>query len=98
MGKTRAEIQKDYRERKQLKFGREYLDKENNRVKQYFVPAAELTKSQLQLYMPYYIYKVDTLIIINLNLIQKKHSNNKKEQNVKNMQPLKNLVKSMVDL
>ena len=49
MGKTRAEIQKDYRERKKLKFGREYLDKENNRVKQYFVPAAEFTKSQLKI-------------------------------------------------
>ena len=49
MGETRTEIQKDYRARKKLKFGRKYLDKEYNRVKQYYVPAAELTKSQLKI-------------------------------------------------
>jgi len=44
MGKTQAEIQKAYRERKKLKEGSKYLEKESQRVKAYYVPTANLKR------------------------------------------------------
>jgi hypothetical protein len=43
MGKSRAEIQKNYRERKKQAEGKAYLKKESTRVLKYYVPSAELT-------------------------------------------------------
>ncbi|MES9883292.1 MAG: hypothetical protein ABW185_20700 [Sedimenticola sp.] len=48
MGKSRAEIQKAYRERKKASEGRNYLRKETNRVKKYYVPTVELPKKTLK--------------------------------------------------
>ena len=48
MGKSRAEIQRDYRERKKLKEGRQYLDRESERVKKYYKPSAELSRRDLR--------------------------------------------------
>ena len=47
MGKTRAEIQKDYRERKK-KNDPNYLKKESKRQSGYRIPASELSKSALK--------------------------------------------------
>ena len=38
MGKTRAEIQKAYRERKKLEIGEEYRKNETERVQRYKIP------------------------------------------------------------
>ena len=45
---SRAEIQKEYRRRKKLKDGEAYMEKERLRVKQYYIPAEELSESQLK--------------------------------------------------
>ena len=44
MGKPRAEIQKEYRERKKEKEGLDYLERERNRVKKYYVPINERSR------------------------------------------------------
>ena len=46
MGKTPAEIQRAYRERKKLKEGSTYLEKESKRVLGYYKPIAEVTKKE----------------------------------------------------
>lgn len=48
MGKTRAEIQRAYRERKKQELGEEYLSKEKERVKRYKVPTDLLSARQLE--------------------------------------------------
>ena len=48
MAKTRAEIQKAYRERRKRKEGEKYLKKECDRVMKYCTPARELGKSELK--------------------------------------------------
>lgn len=47
MAKSRAEIQKAYRERKKAREGQTYKDKETARVKKYYKPTVSLTKTQL---------------------------------------------------
>lgn len=47
MGKTRAEIQKAYRERKKAKEGQVYLNKETERVKRYYKPTKEIGPNRL---------------------------------------------------
>ena len=44
MGTMQAEIQKAYRERKKLKEGSKYLEKETQSVKAYYVPTAKLKR------------------------------------------------------
>lgn len=44
MGKTRAEIQRAYRERKKLKEGDEYRKNESIRVMKYYIPSQELNR------------------------------------------------------
>lgn len=44
MGKTRAEIQKAYRERLKQKNNEEYLEKERQRRRKNYVPSENLTK------------------------------------------------------
>ncbi|XP_060565544.1 uncharacterized protein LOC132724624 [Ruditapes philippinarum] len=46
MGKTRAEIQREYRERKKAKLGEEFMKKERERVRNYYVPASELSNKK----------------------------------------------------
>ena len=46
MGKSRAEIQREYRERKKKKEGILFLQKERDRVRKYYIPSKELTKSE----------------------------------------------------
>ena len=46
MGKTQAEIQKAYRERKKLKEGVEYLDRETKRVMKYYTPVSDVSKKK----------------------------------------------------
>ena len=46
MGKTRAEIQKEYRERQKAKNKEEYLKKERDRRKKNYVPSGELTDKE----------------------------------------------------
>lgn len=46
MAKTKAEIQRDYRERKKLCEGGNYLAKESERVKGYYVPIETQTKKK----------------------------------------------------
>ena len=41
MAKSKAEIQKAYRERKKLREGEAYLKKERERIKAYYVPIDE---------------------------------------------------------
>ena len=49
MGKTRAEIQAAYRERKKQQMGEEaFLKAEANRVKKYYTPADQLSKRKLK--------------------------------------------------
>ena len=48
MGKSRAEIQKAYRERKKAKLGSVYLEKEVQRVQKYYKPTCSLRQSELQ--------------------------------------------------
>ncbi|KAJ8301685.1 hypothetical protein KUTeg_020672 [Tegillarca granosa] len=48
MGKSRAEIQRSYRERQKLKEGKKYLEKESERVKKYYKPPTELTPQALK--------------------------------------------------
>lgn len=48
MGKSRAEIQREYRERKKKECGDAYLEKERKRVKSYYIPANELSKKEQQ--------------------------------------------------
>lgn len=48
MGKSRAEIQRSYRQRKKLKEGKKYLEKESERVKKYYKPTTELTPQALK--------------------------------------------------
>jgi hypothetical protein len=43
MAKSRKEIQKNYRERQKLK-GSQYLQKERERQRQYYLPAEKLSK------------------------------------------------------
>lgn len=45
MGKTRAEIQRVYRERKKQKEGSQYLQKNRERVKKYYIASSELSRS-----------------------------------------------------
>ena len=47
MGKTRAEIQKEYRERKKL-LDPSYTEKERKRKKDAYIPAAQLSATQLK--------------------------------------------------
>ena len=42
MGKSRAEIQREYRARQKEKLGEQYYTRETERVKRYYVPAADL--------------------------------------------------------
>lgn len=44
MGKTRAEIQRQYRERKKAKEGEHYLERERERNRKNYVPIAARTK------------------------------------------------------
>ena len=44
MAKSRADIQRAYRERKKKELGQEYFDKEKKRVKEYYIPTTELSK------------------------------------------------------
>jgi len=46
MGKSKAEIQRQYRERKKLREGEAYLKRERERVKGYYVPIAEMPKKK----------------------------------------------------
>jgi hypothetical protein len=46
MGKSKAEIQREYRERKKLQEGENYLKRERARVKGYYVPIAERPKKK----------------------------------------------------
>ena len=46
MGKTPAEIQKAYRERKKLKEGSKYLERESKRVLEYYKPIADVSKKE----------------------------------------------------
>lgn len=46
MAKTKAEIQRDYRERKKLCEGGNYLANERERVKGYYVPIETQTKKK----------------------------------------------------
>lgn len=46
MGKSKAEIQRAYRERKKLREGEDYFRKERARVKGYYVPIAERSKKK----------------------------------------------------
>ena len=49
MGKSRAEIQADYRRRKREKIGKEaFLKFERQRVKKYYVPVANLKRREKQ--------------------------------------------------
>lgn len=48
MGKSRAEIQKAYRERKKAKEGHGYLRRETERVKRYYKPTTELGPHKLR--------------------------------------------------
>ena len=48
MAKSRAEIQKAYRERQKAKRGNEFLKQEAKRVKTYYVPTAEMSTRKLQ--------------------------------------------------
>ncbi|XP_035684140.1 uncharacterized protein LOC118421089 [Branchiostoma floridae] len=48
MGKTRAEIQKAYRERKKAREGDAYREKEARRVMKYYIPSARLSKEALE--------------------------------------------------
>ena len=48
MGKSRAEVQRAYRERKKAKEGELYLTKERQRVKKYYVPTNSLPKKNLK--------------------------------------------------
>ncbi|CAG2223343.1 unnamed protein product [Mytilus edulis] len=48
MGKSRAEIQKAYRDRKKEKDGNAYLQKERERVKRYYVDTSALSKKKLE--------------------------------------------------
>lgn len=38
MAKSRADIQRAYRERKKKELGQEYFDKDKKRVKEYYIP------------------------------------------------------------
>lgn len=46
MGKSRADIQKAYRERKKQALGQDFLKAERERVRQYYVPASLLSKKK----------------------------------------------------
>jgi hypothetical protein len=46
MGKSRAQIQKEYRERKKQLLGAEYQKTERERVKKYYIPSAELSNKK----------------------------------------------------
>lgn len=46
MGKTRAEIQRKYRERKKAKLGEDYHKAERERVRKYYLPAAALSNKK----------------------------------------------------
>ena len=46
MPRSRAEIQRAYRERKKAKEGENYLRKERTRRMKYYVPAAELSTKE----------------------------------------------------
>ena len=48
MGKTRAEIQKQYRERKKLREGEEYMEKERERKRKYYVKTSDLSAKKLK--------------------------------------------------
>lgn len=45
MSKTRVEIQRAYRERNKQKEGSQYLQKERERVKKYYIASSELSRS-----------------------------------------------------
>lgn len=45
MAKSRAQIQKEYRERKKQQMGEEYKEKERKRAKKYYTPTADLDKT-----------------------------------------------------
>ena len=44
MGKSRAEIQREYMARKKAKLGEAFMKMERERVKTYYVPASEQEK------------------------------------------------------
>lgn len=46
MGKSKAEIQRAYRERKKLREGEDYFRKERARVTGYYVPIADQSKKK----------------------------------------------------
>ena len=47
MAKTRAQIHKEFRERKKATGGKTYLEMESARVKEYYVPSTQLSKKKL---------------------------------------------------
>jgi hypothetical protein len=44
MAKSRADVQRAYRERKKKELGQDYFDKEKKRVKEYYIPTKELSR------------------------------------------------------
>ena len=46
MGESRAQIQREYRERKKAELGQDYYQKERQRIKKYYVPTSNLSKPQ----------------------------------------------------
>ena len=44
MAKSRANIERAYRERKKKELEQEYFDKEKKRVKEYYIPTKELSR------------------------------------------------------
>ena len=44
MAKSRADVQRAYREGKKKELGQEYFDKEKKRVKEYYIPTKELSR------------------------------------------------------
>ena len=48
MAKSKAEIQKAYRERKKLAEGERYLEKERQRRRRYYVPRSQMNETQLK--------------------------------------------------
>ena len=48
MAKSKAQRMREYREKKKQRYGEEWPKKENQRIKSYFVPVAELSEEKRQ--------------------------------------------------
>ena len=48
MALTKAEVQRRYRERKKLKEGQEYMEKERKRKRESYIPVASLNEHELK--------------------------------------------------